>query len=132
MSDKNTENSNRIINSFTHFYILTQLYGGPIHGYQIINHYKRHIKKPLSPNAVYPFLQELEEQGYLTHTTTQIKEKNRKTYHLTPSGQAYCNNIFATFNEIFTPACKTGLHTCPPCTCPIYKNIHNNKPPNNT
>jgi DNA-binding PadR family transcriptional regulator len=131
MSVKDTESSNRIINSFSHFYILTLLYSGPIHGYQIINQYKRHIKKPLSPSTVYTFLQELETKGYLTHTTTLIKEKNRKIYHLTPVGQAYCNNIFITFNEIFTPACKTVLHTCPPCTCPIYKNIHN-KPPNNT
>ncbi|MDR0471268.1 MAG: PadR family transcriptional regulator [Nitrososphaerota archaeon] len=131
MSCKNCDSPNEIINRFNHFYILTILYQGPIHGYQIINQYKQRIKKNISPSVVYPFLEELEKNGYLNHTTTLIKEKNRKTYHLTQAGQTYCTNIFATINEIFAPVCTIGIRHCPTCTCTIYKNTQH-KTPNNT
>ena len=49
---------NAIVSDFSRVYILTILYEGPAHGYQIINRFKKRVKKDVSPSLVYPFLQQ--------------------------------------------------------------------------
>jgi DNA-binding PadR family transcriptional regulator len=56
-----------LISDFARFYILTLLYEGPTHGYQIITKFKRRVGKTLSPGLIYPFLQKLE-------TTSPMRE----------------------------------------------------------
>ncbi len=73
-------NIDELISDFSRFYILTILYEGPAHGYSIINRFKKRVKKEISPSLVYPFLQQLEEKGLVTHTEKPVGEKERKIF----------------------------------------------------
>ncbi|MDR0471270.1 MAG: PadR family transcriptional regulator [Nitrososphaerota archaeon] len=72
----------------------------------MITQSRHQLKRGLSPSLVYPFLEQLEANGYLTHTTGLIGEKQRKTYHLTPKGQTFCRTLFKQFSEIVLPSLK--------------------------
>ena len=79
MSNKTqSANIDDLISDFSRFYILTILYEGPAHGYSIINQFKKRVKKEISPSIVYPFLQQLEEKGLVTHTNKPVGEKEKK------------------------------------------------------
>ncbi|MCL2477701.1 PadR family transcriptional regulator [Candidatus Bathycorpusculum sp.] len=104
MTPQSSLKPHKLLTDFNRLYILTQLYSGPQYGYQLISSAQTTLKKNLSPSAVYPFLEQLETNGYLTHTTTLIGERQRKTYQLTPKGQMLCLELFSRFSEIFAPA----------------------------
>ena len=72
------QNIDDLISDFSRFYILTILYEGPAHGYSIISQFKKRVKKEVSPSLVYPFLEQLEEKGLVTHTQKPVGEKERK------------------------------------------------------
>ncbi len=84
---KETENLNNLVSDFSRFYILTILYEGPAHGYQILSSFKKRVKKEVSPSLVYPFLQQLEAKGLVTHTMKPVGEKEKKVFELTQKGQ---------------------------------------------
>jgi DNA-binding PadR family transcriptional regulator len=71
--EEETENIDGLISDFSRFYILTILYEGPAHGYQIISRFKKRVKKEVSPSLVYPFLQQLERKGLVKHTIKPVK-----------------------------------------------------------
>ncbi|MDR0470780.1 MAG: helix-turn-helix transcriptional regulator [Nitrososphaerota archaeon] len=122
--DKDVEGIDEHISDFNRFYILTILYQNPAHGYSIINQFKTQVKKEISPSLVYPFLQELEEKGYVKHTAKMVGEKRRKTFELTPTGRELCNNLFKRFTELVSTAFETSLQTCTHCKTQIYKTVH--------
>ena len=74
------ENMGQLISDFSRFYILTILYEGPAHGYQIISHFKKRVKKEVSPSLVYPFLKQLEKKGLMKHTVKHVGKKERKVF----------------------------------------------------
>ena len=78
-----SDNIDELISDFSRFYILTILYEGPAHGYSIISRFKKRVKKEVSPSLVYPFLQQLEEKGLVTHTVKPVGEKEKKIFELT-------------------------------------------------
>jgi len=106
MSYKSSLKPHKLLTDFNRIYILTQLYQGPTYGYNIITAAQPALKKKLSPSAVYPFLEQLEINGYLTHSISLIEEKRRKIYQLTPKGQEFCLTLFQLFTTIFAPAFK--------------------------
>ncbi|MDR0470148.1 MAG: PadR family transcriptional regulator [Nitrososphaerota archaeon] len=124
MTRKHSFNLTELVSDFNRLHILTMLYQGPTHGYQIINQYKHNFKKELSPSAVYPFLHQLEEKHYIKRTTTVNESKLRNTFELTPTGQALCRNLFRYFTEIHATAFKIMLQTCTHCNSQIYKGAH--------
>jgi DNA-binding PadR family transcriptional regulator len=113
MGNEYPDETTQILNSIHRVYILAQLCQGPTHGYHIITQYSRQLNKPLSPSLIYPFLNQLETKGYLTHTTKTTKEKNRKIYKLTPTGKTFCLHLFNLLTEIFTPAFTNNPANCP-------------------
>ncbi|MCL2477553.1 PadR family transcriptional regulator [Candidatus Bathycorpusculum sp.] len=122
--DKDVEGIDGLISDFNRFYILTILYQSPAHGYRIINQFKTQVKKEISPSLVYPFLQNLEEQGYVKHTAKMVGEKRRKNFELTETGRELCNNLFKRFTELVSSAFETSLQTCTHCNTKIYKPTH--------
>jgi DNA-binding PadR family transcriptional regulator len=66
--------------------LLAGLIPGPAHGYELMRRLERASGGAWSPSpgSVYPTLQLLEDEGLLTSST----EGGRKTYALTPAGQA--------------------------------------------
>jgi DNA-binding PadR family transcriptional regulator len=122
MSDSpKNESIDELISDFSRFYILTILYEGPAHGYSIINRFKQRVKKEVSPSLVYPFLQQLEEKGLVTHTTEPVGEKERKIFELTEQGRELCTGLFKRFAELVTVAIEPSLYVCAHCGCKVYE-----------
>ncbi len=120
MTNQNSD-FNDLISDFSRFYILTILYEGPVHGYSIINRFKKRVKKEVSPSLVYPFLQQLEEKGLVKHTIEPIGEKERKNFELTQEGKELCVGLFKRFAELVSIAIEPSLYICAHCGCKVYE-----------
>jgi DNA-binding PadR family transcriptional regulator len=120
-NDKQTRNIDELISDFSRFYILTILYEGPAHGYSIISRFKKRVKKEVSPSLVYPFLQQLEEKGLVTHTKEPVGEKERKVFELTLEGRELCTGLFKRFAELVAIAIEPSLYACAHCGCKVYE-----------
>lgn len=116
-----TENLDDLVSDFARFYILTILYEKPTHGYEILQKFRNRVGKTISPGLVYPFLQRLEERGFLTYTVQPIGEKERKLYELTDTGRNLCNYLFKRFANLVSTAIEPGLNICAHCGCKIYE-----------
>jgi DNA-binding MarR family transcriptional regulator len=114
-------NIDDLISDFSRFYILTILYEGPAHGYSIINQFKKRVKKEVSPSLVYPFLQQLEEKGLVTHTKKPVGEKERKIFELTDEGRELCTGLFKRFATLVAIAIEPSLYVCAHCGCKVYE-----------
>ncbi len=124
MSKKEPESIDELISDFSRFYILTILYEGPTHGYSIISRFKKRVKKEVSPSLVYPFLQQLEEKGLVTHTEERVGEKERKVFELTQPGRELCAELFKRFAELVSIAIEPSLFVCAHCGCKVYEGAH--------
>ncbi|MCW4000324.1 MAG: PadR family transcriptional regulator [Candidatus Bathyarchaeota archaeon] len=113
-----------LISDFSRFYILTILYEGPAHGYSIISQFKRRVKKEISPSLVYPFLQQLEEKGLVSHTAEMVGEKERKIFQLTEAGRGLCTGLFRRFAELVSIAIAPSLDVCSHCGCKVYEGAY--------
>ena len=114
-------NIDDLISDFSRFYILTILYEGPAHGYSIISQFKKRVKKEVSPSLVYPFLQQLEEKGLVTHTQKPVGEKERKIFALTEEGRELCTRLFKRFANLVAIAIEPSLSVCAHCGCKVYE-----------
>jgi len=123
MSTDNESGNNfyELISDFSRFYILTILYEDPVHGYSIISRFKKRVKKDVSPSLVYPFLQQLEEKGLVTHTVKSVGEKERKIFELTRAGRELCTELFKRFADLISIAIEPSLYVCVHCGCKVYE-----------
>ena len=112
---------NEIVSDFSRVYIITILYEGPVHGYQIISKFKKVIGKEISPSLVYPFLKQLEQKNLVTHTLKPIGAKKRKIFELTKEGREFSEQLFKRFSELISVALEPSLEICPHCGCKVYK-----------
>jgi DNA-binding PadR family transcriptional regulator len=119
-----TENIDELISDFSRFYILTILYEGPAHGYQILSRFKKRVKKEVSPSLVYPFLQQLEEKGLVKHTIKPVGEKEKKVFELTEKGRELCTGLFKRFAELVSIAIEPSLYVCAHCGCKVYEGAY--------
>lgn len=109
------------ISDFSRFYILTILYEGPTHGYNIISKFRKRIGKEISPSLVYPFLKQLEQKGLVNHTVKPIGEKERKVFELTAEGRELCTRLFKRFANLISVAIEPSLEVCAHCGCKVYE-----------
>jgi len=119
-----TGNIDDLISDFSRFYILTILYEGPAHGYQILSRFKKRVKKEVSPSLVYPFLQQLEEKGLVTHTLKPVGEKEKKVFELTKKGRELATGLFKRFSELVAIAIEPSLFVCAHCGCKVYEGAY--------
>ncbi len=119
-----TENIDELVSDFSRFYILTILYEGPAHGYQILSRFKKRVRKEISPSLVYPFLQQLEEKGLVKHTLKPIGEKEKKVFELTPKGRELTIGLFKRFAELVSIAIEPSLYVCAHCGCKVYEGAY--------
>jgi DNA-binding PadR family transcriptional regulator len=82
------------------YVILRLLREKPRHGYEVIKELEERIGGWYSPSpgTVYPTLQLLEDQGFVRVVETEGK----KTYHITPEGEAFLEQHRDTIDEIFS------------------------------
>lgn len=109
------------LHDFSRFYILTILYEGPSHGYNIINRFKERLGKEISPSLVYPFLQQLEDKGYVRHSVKLVGAKEKKVFELTEEGKALCKQLFKRFSTLVSIAIEPSLEVCAHCGCKVYE-----------
>jgi len=112
---------NEFISDFSRFYILTILYESPVHGYSILNRFRKRLGKEISPSLVYPFLQQLEEKGLVKHTHKPVGEKERKVFELTEEGKEFCTGLFKRFANLVSIAIEPSLNVCAHCGCKVYE-----------
>jgi len=115
------EEMNNLVSDFSRFYILTILYKRPNHGYGILQEFEERVGRSISPGIVYPFLQKLEERGFLTYVVDPVGEKERKTYRFTEEGLNLCNRLFSRFAAIVSTAIEPSLDVCAHCGCKVYE-----------
>jgi DNA-binding PadR family transcriptional regulator len=109
------------LHDFSRFYILTILYEGPSHGYNIISKFKKSLGKEISPSLVYPFLQQLEEKGFVRHSLKPIGAKERKVFELTEEGRELCKRLFKRFSGLVSVAIEPSLEVCAHCGCKVFE-----------
>jgi transcriptional regulator len=70
--------------------LLSVLVDGPLHGYRIIEAIRNRSSGvlDLAEGTVYPALHRLERAGWLTSAWETADGRRRRTYRLTPRGQA--------------------------------------------
>jgi DNA-binding HxlR family transcriptional regulator len=124
MATEKTEGIDALVSDFSRFYILTILYEGPAHGYQILSRFKKRVKKEVSPSLVYPFLQQLEEKGLVNHTVKPVGEKEKKVFNLTRKGRELCVGLFRRFAELVAIAIEPSLDVCAHCGCKVYEGAY--------
>ena len=109
------------LHDFSRFYILTILYEGPSHGYEIIARFKKRLGKDISPSLVYPFLQQLEEKGYVKHSVKLVGAKEKKVFSLTNEGKRLCQQLFKRFSTLVSIAIEPSLEVCAHCGCKVFQ-----------
>jgi len=112
---------NELVSDFSRFYILMILYEAPAHGYSILDQFKKRIGKEVSPSLVYPFLQQLEEKGLVTHKIEPVGEKEKKVFELTEKGKELCAGLFKRFAGLVSIAIEPSLFVCAHCGCKVYE-----------
>ena len=123
-AEKETKNMETLVSDFSRFYILTILYEGPAHGYQIISRFKKRVKKEVSPSLVYPFLRQLQKKNLVKYTVKTVGEKEKKVFELTRTGRALCTDLFKRFAELVSVAIEPSLHVCAHCGCKVYEGAY--------
>jgi DNA-binding PadR family transcriptional regulator/YHS domain-containing protein len=118
------DNMDELISDFSRFYILIILYEGPPHGYSIISQFKKRVKKEISPSLVYPFLQQLQERGFVKYTIEPVGEKERKIFELTDAGRELCVVLFKRFAGLVSIAMAPSLDICAHCGCKVYEGAY--------
>ena len=113
-----------LLSDFSRFYILTILYEGPAHGYEIMSKFKMRVGKTISPGLVYPFLGLLKERKYVSFKSQMIGEKERKKYYLTEEGLEFTTKNFNRFSGIISTALTPSLSVCAHCGCKVYEGAH--------
>ena len=121
VTEEEAANIDGLISDFSRFYILTILYEGPAHGYQIISRFRKRVKKEVSPSLVYPFLQQLEKKGLVKHTLKPVGEKKKKVFELTDKGRELTTVLFKRFAELVSIAIEPSLYVCAHCGCKVYE-----------
>ena len=123
-TESKTDSIDELVSDFSRFYILTILYEGPAHGYQILSRFKKRVKKEVSPSLVYPFLQQLEEKGLVRHIVKTVGEKEKKVFELTDKGRELSTGLFKRFAELVSIAIEPSLHVCAHCGCKVYEGAY--------
>jgi DNA-binding PadR family transcriptional regulator len=123
-TETDPQNIDDLISDFSRFYILTILYEGPAHGYQILSRFKKRVKKEVSPSLVYPFLQQLEEKGLVKHVMKPVGEKEKKVFELTKKGRELTTALFKRFSELVSIAIEPSLDVCAHCGCKVYEGAY--------
>ena len=77
----------KIAKNFLEIIILRRLEEAPAHGYGIIQYVKKTYGVYFGPSTVYPLLNALETNGYLTSVWEMERDRPRKVYRLTPEGK---------------------------------------------
>ena len=90
------------VRGFSKPIILWLIFLKPMHGYNLMLEFKNITGKRLKPGVVYPFLNSLEEKGYVVGTWMKNGKREAKSYRLTAKGK----RLLASFKRRFSMPLK--------------------------
>jgi PadR family transcriptional regulator, regulatory protein PadR len=95
--------------------LLATLESGPQHGYAVIEALRQRSagRFDLPTGTVYPALHRLQGAGLITSSWSVVDGRRRRTYQLTPAGQARLHSARSSWQE-FARTVTTMLEP-PPC-----------------
>lgn len=108
------------ISNTTKLYTLFLLETEPKHGYMIMDDLERITGKRPTTSHIYPFLNKLEDRGYVSTE----KDGRKKVYELTEDGQSFVDEQVDSFTEILDAALQNKITDCAHCSCKIYGEAH--------
>ena len=117
----NSDDLNAMVSDFSRIYILTILYEGPAHGYEIISKFKKAIGKDISPSLVYPFLKQLEQKNLVKSALKPVGAKKKKVFALTKQGKEFSQQLFKRFSGLISVALEPSLEVCAHCGCKVFE-----------
>jgi DNA-binding PadR family transcriptional regulator len=94
--------------------VLELLQSEAMHGYKIITSIRRNFGAYFGPSTIYPFLNELQEKGYITSKWDTNHDRPRKVYSLTSEGNSMLTGIEQSFSTIVSRLSRIAvnrLHT---------------------
>jgi|SRR3989344_3401509 len=97
----------------TKYFILAELNGREMHGYDIIASLEKKTGKKPSPSQVYPVLKQMKSLGYVTIKVS----KKRKYYKLTPAGKKVFNVMNRKFETLIRSVLGEKIKSCAHCNC---------------
>jgi len=109
---------------FAKVYILLLLYESPSHGYGIMAKYRNRTGRSLSAGTLYPFLEYLEEHGFVTSESNPTGKRPRRVVSFTEKGRKGAELLFSRFASITAAAFETNLQVCASCGCKVYEGAH--------
>lgn len=72
-----------------------------VYGYEMVQRLKSYGFKDIVAGTVYPLLQKLEKQDYLSSTMKYSPDgPNRKYYRITPKGRRYCRDFINEWQQL--------------------------------
>jgi len=81
--------------------VLLIVLGNEVYGYEMVQLLKEYGFKKIVAGTVYPLLQKLEKQGYLSSTIKPSPEgPDRKYYHITPEGRIHCEGFIEQWEDL--------------------------------
>ena len=101
--------------------VLELLRSEAMHGYKIITAIRRNFGAYFGPSTIYPFLNELQEKGYITSQWDTNHDRPRKVYTITSEGKNMLTGIEQSFSTIVSRLSRMGLNR-----------LHTINSPNNT
>jgi len=90
-----------ILTNPTKLYVLLMLHESDMHGYQLIEEFKRRLGKKLSPGQIYPLLKLMMEKNLIDVYEEFQGKRKRKIYTLTKKGKDFCEEKVEKLKEMF-------------------------------
>ena len=89
--------------------VLGFLRAKPMHGYKIITSIRQNFGVYFGPSTIYPYLNELEKNRYITSQWDLNHDRPRKMYSITPEGLDILTGSEQTFNQICNTLTRIGM-----------------------
>lgn len=110
------------ISNMVKFYTLVLLSEKPCDGYDLMKEIGSKLDQRVSPGQMYPFLAQLEKNGFVTAGKKGAREK--VAYALTPEGKKFAQTMLARFGSLIEIALSPRLTVCTHCGCRVFDGEH--------
>jgi PadR family transcriptional regulator PadR len=80
-----------------------------MHGYKIIQNIRRNFGIYFGPSTIYPYLKNLEKNGYIKSQWDINSDRPRKLYHITSEGNSLLTGCEQSFNYICNKLNRIGM-----------------------
>ncbi len=93
--------------------VLGFLKSKPMHGYKIIQSIRRNFGIYFGPSTIYPYLKNLEKNGYIKSKWDVNSDRPRKVYHITSDGNSLLTGCEQSFKFICARLNSIGMNRIP-------------------